>query len=79
MSYLLRLVLLACLNNSCDSNKAGTYVHSLHKNNKMGHVTFHGMEIVASVISGVVVVVRTIPRLKVTDVQMVGKNPNVLL
>ena len=38
----------------------------------MDHVTFfHGMEIVASVTSGVIV--RTLPRLKVTDVQMFGK------
>ena len=42
----------------------------------MGHVNFHGMEIEASVTSGVVI--RTIPRLKVTDVQMVGKNQNLL-
>ena len=46
-------------------------MHSLHKNNNMGHVTFNGMEIVASVTSGVTV--RTLPRSKVTDVQMVGK------
>ena len=51
-------------------------MHSLHKNNNMGHVTFHGMEIIASVTSGVVV--RTIPRLKVADIGMVGKNQNLL-
>ena len=62
---------IACLNNSYDSNKAGGYVHSLHKNYNMGHVIFHGMEIVGSVTSGVIV--RTIPRLKVTYVQIVGK------
>ena len=46
-------------------------MHSLHNKNNMGHETFHGRKIVASVTSGVVV--RTIPRLKVEDVfQMVG-------
>ena len=34
-------------------------------------ITFHGMEIVASVTSGVIV--RTIPKVKVKDVQMVVK------
>ena len=37
----------------------------------MGHVTFHGMEIVGSVTSGVIV--RTIPKVKVKDGQMVAK------
>ena len=37
----------------------------------MGHVTFHGMEIVASLTSGVIV--RTIPKVKVKEVQFVGK------
>ena len=36
----------------------------------LGQVTFHGMEIVAPVTSGVIV--RTIPKVKVKDVQMVG-------
>ena len=40
------------------------------KKNNMGHVMFHRIEIVASVTSGVV---RTIPRLKLKDIQMVGK------
>ena len=62
-------IILACLNNSCDSNKAGGYVHRLLKNNKLGHVTFHGMEIVASVTSGVIVRIR--PKVNVKDVQMV--------
>ena len=51
-------------------------MHSLDKNNNIGHVTFHGMKIVAAVTSGVVV--RTIPKLKVTEVQMFGKNQNLL-
>ena len=46
-------------------------MHSLHKNNNLGHVTFHGMEIVASVTSSVIV--GTIPKVKVKDVQIVGK------
>ena len=46
-------------------------MHSLHKNNNLGHVTFHWMEIVASVTSGVIV--RTIQKVKVKDVQLVGK------
>ena len=65
------LILLACHNNYCDSNKAGGYVHSWHKNNNLGHLTFHGMEIVASVTSGVIV--RTIPKVKVKNVQLVGQ------
>ena len=47
-------------------------MHSLQKNNNLGHVTFHGMKIVASVTFGVIV--RTIPKVKVKDVQMVGKH-----
>ena len=37
----------------------------------LGHVTFHGIEIEASVTSGVIV--RTITKVKVEDVQLVGK------
>ena len=37
----------------------------------MGHVAFHGMEIVDSVTSGVIV--RTIQKVDVHDVQMVSK------
>ena len=46
-------------------------MQSLHKNNNNGHVSFHGMEIVASVKSGVIV--KTTPRLKLKDFQMIGK------
>ena len=46
-------------------------MHSWHKNNNPDHVTFHGMEIVASVTPGVIV--RTIEKVKVKDVQLVGK------
>ena len=49
---------------------------SWHKNNNLGHVTFHGMEIVASGTSDVIV--RTIPKVKVKDVQLVGKIQNLL-